>query len=270
MKVVFLHIPKTAGQSVHTALINAFGKESVCPARVNDQLRRMSITELNRYQVFSGHFDWSLLDCIKGPKYVFTILREPIDRIFSFYFYLRDEAEKLTIEQRATPERQGLKAAFELSPRDYFLGSAPHLRRFLDDHYDNFYTYYFAGRHYESRGEMVGLIKRGEISSQQVLQMAKDNLTLLDDVFTVDNIGAVFSAIRSISGKELMADERYRVNVNAKVPAEDRKMQLQALGADTATMERLQEYCLLDNELWKLFSEKSNSVVSYTLSCHQR
>ena len=88
MKVIFLHIPKTAGQSVHAALVNAFGNEAVCPARVNDQLRRMSITEINRYQVFSGHFDWSLLDCIKGPKYVFTILREPIDRILSFYLAL--------------------------------------------------------------------------------------------------------------------------------------------------------------------------------------
>jgi hypothetical protein len=257
LKVIFLHIPKTAGQSVHAALVNAFGKESVCPARVNDQLRRMSITELNRYQVFSGHFDWSLLDCIKGPKYVFTILREPIDRILSFYFYLRDEAEKLPLDQRETPERQGLKAAFGLSPRDYFLGGAPHLRRFLDDHYDNFYTYYFAGRHYESRGEMVGLINRNELSHQHVLQMAKDNLTLLDDVFTVDNMGAVISAIREISGKQLMADDKYRTNVNTKVPAADRKMQIQALGADTATMERLHEFCSLDNELWKLFAMKS-------------
>jgi hypothetical protein len=257
LKVIFLHIPKTAGQSVHAALVNAFGKDAVCPARVNDQLRRMSITELNRYQVFSGHFDWSLLDCIKGPKYVFTILREPIDRILSFYFYLRDEAEKLPEEQRATLERQGLKAAFELSPRDYFLGGAPHLRRFLDDHYDNFYTYYFAGRHYESRGEMVGLIKRGELSSQQVLQMAKDNLAHLDDVFTVDNMSAVFSAIRSISGKKLMNDEKYRVNVNTNVAAEDRRARIQALGADVATMTRLDEYCQFDNELWKLFAEKN-------------
>jgi len=261
LKVIFLHIPKTAGQSVHAALVNAYGKETVCPARVNDQLRQMSIAELNRYQVFSGHFDWSLLDCVKGSKYVFTILREPIDRILSFYFYLRDDAAKLTTEQRAMPERQGLKAAFELSPRDYFLGGAPHLRRFLDDHYDNFYTYYFAGRHYESRGEMVGLINRGELSRQHVLQMAKDNLTQLDGVFTVDNMSAVFSAIRAISGKELMSDEKYRVNVNTKVTAKDRRMLIQTLGADTATMERLQEYCSLDNELWKYFSEKSIPVM---------
>lgn len=254
MKVIFLHIPKTAGQSVHAALVDAFSKEVVCPARVNDQLRKMSISELNRYQVFSGHFDWSLLDCIKGPKYVFTILRKPLDRIFSFYFYLRDEAEKLTTEQRASPKHQGMKAAFELSPHDYFLGGSPHLRRFIDDHYDNFYTYYFAGRHYGSRSEMVGLINRGEFSKQQVLQMAKDNLTLLNDVFTVDDMSPVFSAICSITGKKLVSDEKYRLNVNTKVAAEDRRAKIQALGADAPTMARIEEFCQLDDELWKLFA----------------
>lgn len=260
MKVIFLHIPKTAGQSVHAALVNAFGKDNVCPARVNDQLRRFSITELNRYQVFSGHFDWALLDCIKGPKYVFTILREPIDRILSFYFYLRDEAEKLPKEQLISPERQGMKAAFELSPRDYFLGGTPHIRRFLDDHYDNFYTYYFAGRYYESRGKMIGQINQRELTSSDVLRMAKDNLTLLDDVFTVENMGVVFSSIRAISGKELMNDDKYRVNVNTKIAAEDRRSQIQALGADKATMDKIHEYCTLDDELWKLYSDRTDKV----------
>lgn len=256
MKIIFLHIPKTAGQSVHAALVDAFGKDAVCPARVNDQLRKMTITELNRYQVFSGHFDWSMLDCIKGPKYVFTILREPMDRILSFYFFLREEASKLPSGQIETPERKGLKAAFELSPKDYFLGGAPHLRRFLDDHYDNFYTYYFAGRHYQARGELVGLTTRGELSCDDVLRMAKDNLSHVDDVFTVDNMGAVFAVIRAISGKEIMSDEKYRVNVNTKVSAQERRTRLRDLGADAATMERLEAYCVLDNQLWQLYAEK--------------
>lgn len=256
MKVIFLHIPKTAGQSVHAALVDAFGEDVVCPARVNDQLWRMSINEINRYQVFSGHLDWSLLDCLKGEKYTFTILREPMDRILSFFFFLREQGENMSVEKRNRPEHQGLKAAFELSPRDYFMGGAPHFRRFIDDHYDNFYTYYFAGRHYSSRSEMVGLINRGELTHQQVLQMAKDNLSLLDRVFTVDSMSEVFSAIRTISGKEIMSNEKYRVNVNNKVAAEDRRARIQALGADAATMARLDEYCRLDNELWTQYSQK--------------
>jgi len=66
----------------------------------------MSITEINRYQVFSGHFDWSLLDCIKGPKYVFTILREPIDRILSFYLALFARLFSQTVLLSATDPAQ--------------------------------------------------------------------------------------------------------------------------------------------------------------------
>jgi len=239
---------------VHAALVNAFGQNAVCPARVNDQLRRLTVTELNRYQVFSGHFDWSMLDCIKGPKFVFTILREPMDRILSFYFYLREEAAKLPPGKIQTPERQGLKAALELSPRDYFGGGPPALRRFIDDHYDNFYSYYFAGRHYQARGELVGLTNRGELSQNDIVRMAKDNLSQLDEVFTVDDMVPVFSAIRAISGKEILSDDKYRVNVNKNISSQDRRNRLQDLGADKKTMARLEAYCMLDNQLWKLYA----------------
>lgn len=262
MKIVFLHIPKTAGQSVHTALVNAYGNEAVCPARINEHLRKMSITELNRYEVFSGHLDWALLDCIKGPKYVFTILREPMDRILSFYFFLRDQAENATPEKRNRPEHKGLKAAFELTPKEYFLGGPPNIRRFIDDHYDNFYTYYFAARQYESRGKMVGLINRGVLMQQDVLRIAQENMALLDNVFTVDNMGDVFSAIRKISGQDIMSDDSYRVNVNTKVAAEDRQKQIQSLGANSETMDRLKEYCVLDNELWQQFAGKTKATLA--------
>lgn len=255
-KIIFLHIPKTAGQSVHAALENAYGAEAVCPARVNDQLRRYTIAELNRYRVFSGHLDWAMLDCIQGPKYVFTILREPMDRILSFYFFLREQAQKLTPEARERPEHQGMKAVLESSPRQYFLGGTPSLRRFLDDHYDNFYTYFFAGRHYAARGQLVGAVRRGDISQERLLEMAKENMACLDGVFTVNSMADVFATIRRLSGKELRSDDAYRMNVNTKVAAEDRMARLQALGADARTMQALRDFCTLDDRLWSEFAPR--------------
>lgn len=253
MKIIFLHIPKTAGQSVHAALVNAYGPDAVCPARVNEQLCALSVSEINRYKVFSGHLDWSALDCVKGDKQVFTVLREPMDRVLSFYFYLRDQGAGLTPEKRARPEHQGLKAAFELSPRDYFLGGAPQLRNFLDDHYDNFYTNFFAGRHYKARSEFAGLLTRKVLSRQDLLRIAKDNITQLDAVFTVNEMDKVFRSIREWSGNAAIADEGFRVNVNRSVEPAARRERLCSLGADEATMERLNAYCELDNELWASF-----------------
>ena len=256
MKVIFLHIPKTAGQSVHAALVDGFGNDSVCPARTNEQLMCMSITELNRYQVFSGHFDWSLLDCIRGPRYVFTVLREPIDRALSFYFYLRSQAEGLSKEELGRPEYVGLKAAIELSPNEYFMGGPPDLRAFLDNHYDNFYTYYFSGRHHKAREEFVGLIAQGTLSPGAVLQQAKDNLAHLDNVFSVDDLDSAFASIGAISTNEIVSRDRYFINANSRIPKLSRKSELAALGADDATLEKIEKYGELDNEIWKLYSGK--------------
>jgi len=250
-RVFFLHIPKTAGQSVHAALVNAYGADAVCPARVNEQLVRLGVRELNRYRVFSGHLDWSLLDCVRGPRYVFTVLREPRDRILSFYFYLREQAAKLSGEDLHKPQHQGMKAVLELSPDDYFCGGPPHLRRFLDDHYDNFYTYYFAGRHYRGRQSLAGQVQQKLLSREQLIELALDNLGTLDAVFRVDDMGRVFGAIRALSGASIRGDEAYRVNVNAAVAAGERAERLKALGASTRTFERLKQWCTMDELLWQ-------------------
>jgi hypothetical protein len=254
MRIVFLHIPKTAGQSVHAALVKAFGEDVVCPARVNEQLARMTITELNRYQVFSGHLDWAMLDCIKGPKYVFTILRNPVDRILSFYFYLRDQAANLPVEKLHKPEHQGLRAALELTPQEYFSGGPGHLRKFLDDHYDNFYAYYFASRHFQGRAQLHGLMKRGELNQEDVLRMAKDNLGMLDDVFTIDNMTDVFATIRRLSDSREGQVEEYQVNVNKNLSADNRVEKLRLLGGDDKLLKRIDHYCELDNKIWDLYS----------------
>ena len=108
--VIFLHIPKTAGQSVHSFLVHLFGQGAIAPARVNEQLIQLSIPQIRKYSVFSGHMDWAMLDCVERPRFVFTILREPTDRILSFYYYLRSEAKRAYgggAEAAAEPRQMG-------------------------------------------------------------------------------------------------------------------------------------------------------------------
>lgn len=249
-KLIFLHIPKTAGQSIHEALVNAYGADAVCPARVNEQLYGLDIERLNSYRVFSGHLDWSRLDCIRGPRYVFTVLREPRDRILSFYFYLREQAAKLSPEELDRPERQGMKAVITLKPAAYFLGGEPHLRRFLDDHYDNFYTYYFGGRHYAARGPMKQLVARGVMGDEDLLSLARANLATLDGVFTVDQMPEILDTIGRLSGAVLKPADAYRMNVTQSVAAVDRLQKLKALGAGPRVMDCLERWCALDRQLW--------------------
>lgn len=235
---------------MHTALVSAFGEKAVCPARVNDQLSVMSRVELCRYKVFSGHFDWTLLDCLPAPKYVFTILRDPVERILSFYFYLRGKAsntEKTLLER---PENQGLKAALELSPRDYFIAGPPQLRVFIDDHYDNFYTYYFAARHYQGRRVLNGLKNRSAITENGIFELALDNMSTLNDVFSINNLQGVFRVIAELGCKEPDCDTGYLVNQNKVLHPKDRMDELRDIGGTDEVTERLAEFCRMDKQIW--------------------
>ena len=85
--IVFLHIPKTAGQTVHHALADMVGIANVSPVRVNEQAVDGRIMP-SGYLLHSGHIDWTELDLIEGNPFVFTILRDPAERIASLYFYM--------------------------------------------------------------------------------------------------------------------------------------------------------------------------------------
>lgn len=256
MKIIFLHLPKTAGQSIHAALTVAFGPDAVCPARTNEHLYTYSIAQLNRYRVFSGHFDWSLLDCIKGPKFVFTVLRDPLERILSFYFFLRSQGESLSPAQREEPHNRGLNAAASASVRDFFLGGDEELRCFLDDHFDNFYAHYFAGRHFQGRREIAGLLNARLLTEERVIEIAAENMALLDGVFGLQDLTPLFDAIGDVSGMAPGNFSNFRENVNTHVPVSKRRDQLAKLGADEATFKRLNELCRMDQYLWKMYSER--------------
>jgi hypothetical protein len=258
LNIVFLHIPKTAGQSVHHFLKSLVGPGLVAPARVNEQLYLLSVPDLRRYQLISGHLDWSLLDCVQQPKFVFTVLRNPVDRILSFYFFVRAEAQKLSEEELRRPENQGKHAALHLSCDDYFNGGKPHIRTFLDNHYDNFYMYYFAGRTYDAHQRLLSRKAADKsFTTERILKMAFDNLALLDGVYTIDRLDLLERDLRSATA---VRDERpslagLHVNRGAGDPA-DRMKQLQALGATEATFDRIRAMVVQDEEIWKHYSAR--------------
>jgi hypothetical protein len=253
--VVFLHIPKTAGQSVHSFLVHLFGQSAVAPARVNEQLIQMSIPQIRQYTVFSGHMDWALLDCIESPRFVFTILREPTDRILSFYFYLRSEAQKLTEEELKLPQNEGKWAALNLSCDEYFTSGKAGLRNFLDNHYDNFYTNYFAGRTYDARQRLVGQ-KRADpaFDDGKILDLALANLSVLNGVYTVDRLDLLENDLRAVAGvpPDGKSLQTLRINVNTTDARDERSRmdRLHDLGATRRTFDRIAAMTALDQRIW--------------------
>ena len=255
MKIIFLHIPKTAGQSVHQLLIDFFGKDRVCPARENKQLLSYSKQEMDKYQVFSGHFDWCIFDNLPGYKFTFTVLREPPARILSFYFYLRKEANKLSKEELEASEKQGLKAALTLSPYDYFVNPQTSIRDFIDDHYENFYTYYFAGRSYNERSQLKNLILTKTFKdTEDILKLALKNMSMLDAVYSFDDWQARLEKdLSKITSTKSFNYQNYLINQNSTIDAKDRLEKLKELGADRNVIKKIEQFCKWDNLLYKKF-----------------
>jgi Sulfotransferase family len=254
MKIIFLHLPKTAGQSVHQFLIDFFGEDKICPARNNEQLLCYSKKELNKYQVFSGHFDWCLLDTLSEPKFTFTVLREPRERIFSFYFYLRKEAEELDNEELKKVNNEGLKAALTLSPYDYFVNPKISIRDFIDDHYDNFYTYYFAGRSYNAHSKFKDIILAKALKNEDIFKLALDNISTLDKVYTVSNWESnIVKDLAKIMPTKIFYFKKYLINENQTIEVKNRLQKLKELGGNEEVIKKIDAFCKWDDWLYKKY-----------------
>ncbi|MAI90832.1 sulfotransferase family 2 domain-containing protein [Ponticaulis sp.] len=87
-KLVFLHLPKTGGTSLHDLIVDGVGKKNTSPERFN-RLHEMDAEKFNEYKFFSGHYDWQNTLNIPGPKEYITFIREPKSRLLSLYYFWR-------------------------------------------------------------------------------------------------------------------------------------------------------------------------------------
>jgi len=106
-QLVFVHIPKTAGLSLHSALEKIYGKEATLRVGNEDELQQLR--KLPDHQVIdktflSGHFFYGDIKNRCHPDAVLvSVLRDPIKRILSNYNYITNwEAHPLykqTVQQ---------------------------------------------------------------------------------------------------------------------------------------------------------------------------
>lgn len=92
-RVVFMHIPKTAGITFSTILHPLVAELPWCPVILPENLFEMPYEDLWQYQLFTGHFRFRLANKLFPSGFVgLTFLREPISRTISHYeFLLRQE-----------------------------------------------------------------------------------------------------------------------------------------------------------------------------------
>ena len=171
-RLVFLHVPKCGGTTLHTVLARHFEPDTICPERFNG-LRARRLEELARFSFFSGHFDLESCRALLGRDIrIVTLLREPRARLVSLYYFLtihRPEAEPATAGMVSLARSMSAEA---------------------------FFTHPLVRRHASIRNAMVSLF----IQPHWGVRWESTDSQLEDqDPVLADPVGAVDQALEAIS-----------------------------------------------------------------------
>jgi hypothetical protein len=109
--LIFLHLPKTAGSTLARVIERQYPAGAVLPlydSATGEEIRSIPDDRMRRLRVVMGHFYFGAHRFASRPATYVTVLRDPIERVISHYYYVRRE-----------PTHYLYDAAQELSLADY-------------------------------------------------------------------------------------------------------------------------------------------------------
>ena len=93
--VIFLHLPKTAGTTLNRLieweypLSEIYSVDPVFFEWSAARLHKLSPERLRRTRMFKGHMVFGLHKVLPQPATYITVLRDPVDRVISAYYFMR-------------------------------------------------------------------------------------------------------------------------------------------------------------------------------------
>jgi hypothetical protein len=114
-KIIFTHIPKVAGTSLQKRLINEnFTSDEIKKFHGIGNLVKQRNSD---FRILIGHNPYGMNHFIHGKCRSFTLLRDPIERAISHYFFIRqpalDPAKEGNHEQKRLHQCTGLSEIFD-------------------------------------------------------------------------------------------------------------------------------------------------------------
>lgn len=187
-RLVFLHIPKTAGTSFHNVMMQNFKPDDLCPERLRF-LDRFPTDKMSSYRLFSGHYFFDQLNRIPGPRQVVTLLRDPRRRLLSLYYFFRAH-NWAHVEHCETLGIDSPRLAKELPLRDYLRHTDFAVRLYVD----NAITRHLVGLKYiQPDGSMC-------LPKDEAVGIAIENLRNFAAFSIVENFSAAREHLSAVVG----------------------------------------------------------------------
>lgn len=113
---LYLHIPKTAGSAVISAIREHFLGRKSCEVEGPDYLASEArlldggSSRADQFDLVTGHFSYGLHRAFARPCHYYAIVRDPVDRLISLYYFTK-----------STPAHPRYSAANDMSLMQYAL-----------------------------------------------------------------------------------------------------------------------------------------------------
>jgi hypothetical protein len=137
-KCVFVHLPKTAGTSFYSALGKTLGPNVVSPSFIATYLSEADAARLDRYPIISGHISMADVQRYFPDRAILTILRDPVDRCLSWYYFARKSSTPAFAPDFAAAKQHDIASFFALDYKVSYRNIFNRQVRQLGDHALNF------------------------------------------------------------------------------------------------------------------------------------
>ena len=90
--VFFLHLPRTAGTTLARVIERQYTSEAILPlydSSTGEELGRVPPARLDSLRAVVGHFYFGAHRFLGRPSTYVTVLRDPVDRVISHYYFVR-------------------------------------------------------------------------------------------------------------------------------------------------------------------------------------
>ncbi|MEM1369968.1 MAG: sulfotransferase family 2 domain-containing protein [Cyanobacteria bacterium P01_H01_bin.15] len=94
-KILFMHIPKTAGISFTQILKKSFPDKRFFPSHGPARLLQDFHSNERQYDIFSGHFFYDIAKNFSEKPITLTFLRSPSARVISHYYFYKSYPDEL-------------------------------------------------------------------------------------------------------------------------------------------------------------------------------